>query len=326
MANIERRGNRWRARVYVRGMRASGTFPTRSAAAAWALECEANLSGASLPAMTLGQAFARYAAEVSPSRRGWQWEINRLKAMQADPVARCRLATLDATHIAAYRDRRLGAVSGASVRREMNILGSVLEMARREWRWIRVNPCRDVRKPPSPPPRRRRIDQDEIDRLVGAFGLGAGLAGDTAMQRVGLAFLFALETGMRAGEIVGLTPFDINLRERFVRLARTKNGDVREVPLSPRAIEILRALPERTFGLNWRSRDVLFRRACRLAGVRDLHFHDARAEAIWRLSKRLDVLDLARVVGHRDLKSLLSYYRPSVSELARKLAGPASTR
>ena len=66
------------------------------------------------------------------------------------------------------------------------------------------------------------------------------------------------------------------------------------------------------------SLDVLFRKAHR-AKVRDLHFQDPRAEAITRLSAKLDVLELARQVGHRDIRSLQSYYRKKASEIAKKL-------
>jgi integrase len=50
-----------------------------------------------------------------------------------------------------------------------------------------------------------------------------------------------------------------------------------------------------------------------------LRFHDSRAEAIFRLSKRLDVLELARMVGHRDPRSLMLYYATTADELADKL-------
>ena len=51
----------------------------------------------------------------------------------------------------------------------------------------------------------------------------------------------------------------------------------------------------------------------------ELHFHDSRAEAIWRLSKKFDVMELARVIGHRDLRSLMIYYQVSADELADRL-------
>jgi integrase len=146
------------------------------------------------------------------------------------------------------------------------------------------------------------------------------LAADTAMQRTGWAVLLALETAMRAGEILGLRWPDV--REKAVTLPATKNGDVREVPLSKRAREILAALPrDRTtcFDVDPGTRDVLFRRARDATGIKNLHFHDSRAEAIWRLSKKLDVMELARVIGHRDLRSLLLYYNAPADELADRL-------
>lgn len=321
MANLERRGTRWRARVFVHGHRESATFATKAQAAAWALEREAQLTGAKAYQGRLAEAFERYAREVAPSHRGWRHELMRLKHMQADPVGRCSLSSLSAADIAAYRDRRLQRVSGASVKRELNLFGAVLETARREWGWLRINPMRDVRKPVSPPSRKRRISDEEIRRLTLAFGLGGGLVAETAMQRTGLAFLFALETAMRAGEITAMQAPDIDLAHRFVRLPRTKNGDVREVPLSTQAITILNTLPNATpvFGLEPPTRDVMFRRARAAAGISDLHFHDSRSEAIWRLSKKFDVLELARVIGHRDLKSLMLYFNASAAELAMRL-------
>jgi integrase len=140
------------------------------------------------------------------------------------------------------------------------------------------------------------------------------------MQRTGLAFAFALETAMRAGEIVGMMWPDV--AEKSVRLPRTKNGDERRVPLSPRAREILAALPKGdgpVFGLDPGTRDVFFRRARDAAKVANLRFHDSRAEAIWRLSKKLDVLELARVIGHRDPRSLMLYYQADADALADRL-------
>jgi len=70
--------------------------------------------------------------------------------------------------------------------------------------------------------------------------------------------------------------------------------------------------------VSWQ-RDALFRKAVGRAGIQDLHFHDSRHEAITRLSKKMDVLDLARTVGTRDLKTLMTYYERSAADLAKQL-------
>lgn len=81
-----------------------------------------------------------------------------------------------------------------------------------------------------------------------------------------------------------------------------------------------RALDGRLFHVGATSLDVTFRRARDAdPALPRVHFHDARATAITRLSKRLDPLELARMVGHSDLRSLLVYYRPAASEIAERL-------
>lgn len=319
MASIRKRGATWRVELYKDGTRESASFPTKQQAAAWATQREAELTGARLPDKTVKDALRRFAGEVSEGRKGARWELARLGLLERDPLASVRLPALRPAHVAEWKQRRLEAVSGPSVRREMNLLLSVLELARREWGWLHTNPARDVKKPPHAPSRKRRITQDEIDRVTLALGV-TDLESETASQRTGLAFLFALETAMRAGEILGLTWPDVGTKS--ARLPDTKNGDERIVPLSKRAREILAALPQggaTVFGLDAASRDVIWRKARDAAEIPNLHFHDSRAEAIWRLSKKLDVMELARMIGHRDLRSLLAYYNADPNELADRL-------
>jgi len=220
-----------------------------------------------------------------------------------------------------WRDARLKQVKPATAAREMNLMRSVLEVARRDWHWIRANPMQDVRWPKVPKGRKRRLSADEVSSISEAFGVAGALCADTATQRVGLAFLFALETAMRSGEICALMWPHVHLSSQFITLPKTKNGDAREVALSKRATEILRALPKGdgpVFGLDDAMRDALWRKT-RPAAHKDIHFHDTRAEAIWRLSKKLDVLQLARMIGHRDIKSLMIYFDESAADMAKRL-------
>lgn len=326
MASYRKRGKIWRAEVYRDGQRESASFHTKAEAVSWATQREQELIGGQLPEHTVLEALRRYSREVSPTHKGEQWEIARLGLIERDPIAKLRMDKLRPFDLAAWRDRRLNgtsdarAVSGASVAREMNLLKSMFEVARKEWGWIRTNPLIDVKRPASPPSRKRRITQDEIDRLCAAFGLSDGDVAETTTQRTGLAFLFAIETAMRAGEILGLQWRDV--RPKSVILPKTKNGDSREVPLSMRAREILSVLPGEigpVFNIDPKVRDALFRKVRDRCEITDLHFHDSRAEAIWRLSKKLDVMELARMIGHRDLRSLMIYYATSADELADQL-------
>lgn len=320
MAHIEKRGSVWRVRVRLPdGTRPTKSFRTKTEAAAWAHALEAGAIDTPLGEHTLREALRRFASEVAPTHRGERWEILRCRLLEKAPMAEKRLSALVAADLAAWRDARLKQVAPNSVRREMSLLGSVLEVARKEWGWLRSNPLEDVKKPPAPKSRRRRVSDDEVQRIQLALGYEGGTP-VTASHRVALAFEFAVETAMRAGEILGLTwP---RVRPKAVTLPQTKNGDQRDVPLSSRAREIIALLPRdaaTVFDVEPGTRDALFRKARDRAQIEDLHFHDSRAEAIWRLSKKLDVLELARIIGHRDVRSLMIYYQPSADELADRL-------
>lgn len=328
VASIERRGKRWRVRVYVNGQRDSGTFATKAEASAWALEREAQLKGSASVPYTLADAMDRYDEVVVPKHRGSRWETLRLGLLKRDEaISGKRLDALTGADIASWRERRLRQVSAASVRREWNLLRSVFEYARTDLRWISENPMRDVKRPPAPPHRDRRISDGEIERIRLALGWPTDDApANRPSAQVAVMFLLAIETAMRAGEMSGLTWDRVDLKQRFVRLPKTKNGTARDVPLSRRAVDLLKRLmppkgqhAEAVFSVKPGSRDALFRKARDAAGSDDLHFHDTRAEAIIRLSKKLDVLELARMVGHRDPRSLMIYYRPTATQIAERL-------
>lgn len=126
---------------------------------------------------------------------------------------------------------------------------------------------------------------------------------------------------MRREEITGLEWSRVDLIRRVVILPKTKNGDARQVPLSKKAGDLLQKMQQfdSPFPVNKDVLSTLFRRACLDAKVENARFHDARATALTRLASKLTVLELARMVGHRDPRSLMIYYRESAESLAAKL-------
>jgi integrase len=67
------------------------------------------------------------------------------------------------------------------------------------------------------------------------------------------------------------------------------------------------------------SRDALFRKALGRLGITDLHFHDARGEALTRMSRRVDILTLQKISGHIDIGQLAAYYKESPADIAKRL-------
>ena len=318
VATVKKRGGRWRAQIRRRGVKPqSATFESSARAWAWAHQQEAEILAGrrgEFPRKSLADALDKYLAEESIKKAGLRWEKIRIGAFKRSTMASRRISEIDEADIASWRNERLKVVSGATVRREMGLLGSVFDVARREWRWCSANPLREVSKPRGAEARRRGVSPLAFSVLPGHLSGALG-------KQVYRAFLLAVETAMRKGEILALEWAHISRAVAF--LPKTKNGEARAVALSVAALAILeeqRGLdPVKVFTVDSATADALFRKAVKKAGIQDLHFHDSRSEAITRLSKKLDVLELARMVGHRDLKSLLIYYAPSAEDMARKL-------
>lgn len=313
------KNGRWQAQIARGGIRRSKMFDTKQAAKDWAAREEHLALNAKPPGetTTLAAAFKRYANEVSPTRRGERWEIVRLKKLSTYPLAQMTMTDITAKDVAEWRDNRLKEIMPSSVRREMELMSAVFSVARAEWGLIAASPMTDVRRPKASPARKRRVSASEFEAL--AISAGADLTNATA--RAHHAFLFAIETAMRAGEIVGLTWGAVDLKARVAHLPMTKNGEPRDVPLSTEAVRLIEALPvaDPVFDLTSRQLDVLWRKLRDRAGVVNLTFHDARHEAITRLARRVDVLDLARIVGHRDISQLMTYYDATAGEIAERL-------
>ncbi|MET4477967.1 integrase [Bradyrhizobium sp. F1.13.3] len=138
--------------------------------------------------------------------------------------------------------------------------------------------------------------------------------------------IVALETGMRRGEMLSLKQSCVDLAQRVVHLTETKNGDSRDVPLSGHAVAALKDAmskssgDERVFPMTGSTVRAAFDRLRLQTRTPDLRFHDLRHEAISRLfEKGLNIIEVASICGHRELKMLKRYTHPRVSELARRL-------
>jgi integrase len=325
MATIRKRGDRWQAQVRQKGHApVSKSFLTKSDAEAWGRQIEAQLERSSirvdmrlLTATTFNELLDRYSREVTPLKRGAATESLRISKFQLNPFARLSLDRLTPEVFARFRDTRLREVGADTVRREMTILGHVLEVARREWGYpLTENPLAAVRRPKPGNSRDRRLGVHEFEQLMAAV--------EKSRSRVlRSAVLLAIETGLRRGELVAMCWRDIDWRRRVLRVPTTKTGIPRTVPLSPKALCLL-------FGLGPMGATVLgvsgdglrhgWERLCRRAGVADLHFHDLRHEAISRFFELgLSLPEVAVISGHREPRMLLRYTHLCPSGLAHKL-------
>nr|HIL77249.1 site-specific integrase [Rhodospirillales bacterium] len=325
MATFRKRNNRWQVQIRKTGKPTlTKTFVLKTNAQKWAHKTERKLDeGLVLQSLspnseTLSQILDRYKNVITITKRGGHIEAYRLAKIMRDPIAEIKLSQLSAVHIADYRDRRLNEVSACSVVKEMTLISLSLDIARKEWGVpMRSNVVRDVKKPQPERGRDRRLSSEEHTLLLRSCSKSSN-------HWLTPLIIIAIETGMRRGELLSLAWEDVDLNLRVAHLNMTKNGSKRNVPLSSKAITLLRSLPHdisnKIFPITTASLRGLWNRACRRAGITDLHFHDLRHEATSRFfEKGLNVMEVATITGHKDLRMLQRYTHLRAEDLAKKL-------
>lgn len=316
----------WYAELKVLNVRDSkGGFPTKGHAVAWATEREVEIrakGSVKKPSnKSVYDALIEYQKTVTPTKKGRRWEHVRIdKIIRELPFVGKLIGDVTVADISQWRDARLKEVASSSVNREMNILSAVYTIAVREWLWCEHNPVREAKRPKNPKHRDRLTTDEEKQAMLDALGYVEGAAPVTVGQKVAYAYLIALETAMRAGEICSINKSNLNLAKKYVRLEDSKNGERRDVPLSSRAIELFKLVPN-GLGVTTAQIDAMWRKARSKTNgnVVDLKFHDSRHQAITNLAKKLNVLELARMVGHKNPKMLLIYFNDTATTLADKL-------
>ena len=337
---VQRRSGLWQARVRKAGAKpVSRTFATKLQAREWAAAQEAAIARGewrdrkTARRMTVAQLLNNYEADVLPgkkSRHVAKYHVARLR----DDLGHLALTSLTTTALAEWRDTRLRCVAPATVNRELSTLGGVLTWARKDLGLPIEHVVSGIRRPAPGRARDRRLEAGEQSRLLKALEDHAGdNVGNTrtGAYRVGSRnpwlrplVELAIETAMRRGELLALRWEHVDLKQRTAHLPETKNGGARTVPLSRRALAILKKLPHspggRVFPISAQAVQLAWGRACKRAGLDNLHFHDLRHEAASRLGEKLsNVLELAAVTGHKDLRMLKRYYHPRAADLAKKL-------
>ena len=321
---VRKQREKWRVEIQRNGTRISAVFETKSAAQQWGIREEAALiaeSRGAYPKRTFAEALDRYVEKVSALKAGEKFERARLEALKRDfpDLAGKVLSKLTTADLVAWRDARLLKVSKGSVQRDINLLSHVFTVARTEWKWMGESPLVGMAAPGDNPPRDRLPTNSEIRRILRWLGHVTGRLPATKQQEAAFAFLLALRTGMRAGEVLQLGPATVAGSVATVtHKMQYRTGKPRKVPLSRHALRLLRGFTG--FTVSSESLDALFRKARDSLLIEDLHFHDARAAALTRFSRKVDVLELARISGHKDLRVLMAvYYRASSEDIAGRL-------
>ncbi len=325
MAYISKHGTSgWQVRIRKKGQPSQcKTFKTKAAAQRWARDIESQMDNATFvsaseaESTTLEELVDRYIREVLPLKKSQRQVISQCKLI-THQLGHLHLTALTPSVLAKFRDQRLKTVKGHTARKDLLLIRRILVQAQKEWEIYlpRGNPVDSVSIPTQPKGRDRRFVGDEEGRLLKATRSYGG--------EISNIIIFAIETGMRRGEIVSLKWSNIDLSKRTATLFDTKNSEGRTIPLTKRAYDLLRSLPvnisDKVFSMRPDSITQAFERIRKKAHIENFHFHDLCHEATSRFfEKGLSIMEVSSITGHKDLAMLRRYTHLRAEDLVKKI-------
>ena len=248
--------------------------------------CRQDLKDPARPAITIGHASKHFGGKNLKDITSWDLELYK-KARRNTTMKNGKR------------------ISDSTIRKELLHLNRLFVLAG-EWGMLSQghNPVRTVKKPPESKGRVPELSEEEEARLLEACSLG-----------IRPIVKFAIYTGCRRGEILGLTWDLVDMDAGFLYLGDTKTGEPRAVPLCETALEVLRGIGHREGyvfqnekGAPYTCIRASFNRAKKETALDGLTFHDLRhvfASRLRRLGASLG--DIAEALGHKGVKMTLRY-------------------
>ena len=265
--------------------------------------------------ITFSAAVDRYLA-AKARKRTVAGDRKMLEHLKTAFGAETPLAEITAARISAYKADRLGCTSdrtkrplkAAGINRPLALLRHLLRSAHQEWEVLPTVPTVKLEKEPEG--RIRWLEPDEEERLLTACRR-------SRTKHLAAVVIVALETGMRKGEVLGLTWDRVDFSRGVIRLEVTKSGKRREVAMRQVVDDVLASLPGAREGRVWPSGSIrtAFESAVEAAKLNDdFHFHDARHHfASWFMMQGGSLYDLKEILGHADIKMTTKYAHLSPS-------------
>ncbi len=338
MASLQKRNGAYRVRIKQVGQTTlSKTFYNRLEALQWAKQTEAQLrlglyvepNAPIKPGhgVLFDQAASHYMKTHSIHKKIVRCESSRLRIL-IKRWGQLPVEQVDKFAVLTLRDDllKLGR-SGETINHYFNTISKLFQMLEGDWDLSIPNPIKGIKRMPAPQGRTKRVNIMMEEHLIASCHA-------LSMPLLSSIVQFAIQTGMRRGELMGLSWGDIDMPNRRAYLHTSKNGEPRQVPLTKKAIAILGEL--KTMGTNEvfpMSMNVLrnqFEKAIVHAknhwsdiGVNpfnNLRFHDLRHEALSRLSDTgLNVIELSCISGHKTMAMLKRYTHPSHEAILKRL-------
>jgi integrase len=216
--------------------------------------------------------------------------------------------------------------SPATVDKYLKNLSHTFTIAVNKWGWITDNPAKKVSSPTLPDGRVRYLDDDERGKLIQACK-------ESPNPLLYPCVILALSSGMRQAELMGLKWQDVNLKDGFIILHETKNGDRRRVPLSGLALSLLQEhakirridtpllFPSTRYPQQPIDLRKAFANALKRAEITNFNWHDLRdCTASYLAMDGASLAEIAEVLGHKTLNMVKRYAHLSDGHVSNVVA------
>lgn len=244
----------------------------------------------------LREELPKHAAATQTSYRTWANTLNKV-------FGHMPVASLTLRHMRRYRDEHPHLVAA---QRQLSLLQNMVATAV-EWGWLDVSPLAGFRKMPEPR-RTRYITDDELAAILKHCGPIEPLVRFAAWSALRKSDLLSLSWG--------------NVRDGVVRITTSKTASPMAFVLDAEMSALLASLKVGTAPfpklplfpsprgkrLSDRGLDRYWWRACELAGITDVVFHDLRRKRITDLALKYGHEFAQRWASHRDSQTTARYF------------------
>jgi integrase len=242
-------------------------------------------------------------SRVNKTKGSYLRDITSLKALSEKFKGRM-VSEISAWDLEQYKNLRIKKLSPASVNRELSCVKHMFNKAI-EWGYLANNQLQSIKLFKEPPGRIRYLTEDEIDKLI-----------NCCSENTKNIVLFALNTGMRRGEIFNLKWSDVDFKQKCIIVRQSKNNENRVIPMNSIVVLLLSNLRKKALSVyifegkigKLTTIKTGFNNAVRRAGIKDLRFHDLRHTFASRLIMNgVDVRTVQQLLGHKDIRMTMRY-------------------
>jgi len=168
---------------------------------------------------------------------------------------------------------------GSTCNRFLATLSHLMSLCHKQWEWVSENPVKKIAREKESRERTRFLSCEEQDRLLDACKKSKN-------PYLYIFTVLLIGTGCRYNEIRCLKWTEIDLIQGKIIIVKSKNSDMRSVPIRGLPLELLRDLSYQSSSLGYifpnkdKNKPLELRRAFRTAikraGLKDFRGHDCR--------------------------------------------------